>query len=73
MLGKVLFTARTKAGYTLKELSAITGTSYQHLSMMERGDREPSLPTLRRLDKALHFPSRAIVQFIRCEPEEPTP
>ena len=66
MRGELLSTAREKAGLTLKELAARTGTSYQFLSKIEQDKRGLSLDTLRRLDKALKLPSKTLLQIIRC-------
>lgn len=76
MLGPMLLHARTRAKLTLKETADKTGTSYQYLSKLERNQGLPSIPTLRRLDKVLHFPTRELLRWLRCEPsasEDDTP
>jgi transcriptional regulator with XRE-family HTH domain len=53
MIGTHLLYMRTAAhGYTLKELSALTGLSVAYLSDLERGRSEPSLKTLCAIAKA---------------------
>lgn len=67
MLGPMLLHARTRAKLTLKQTADKTGTSYQYLSKLERGRGLPSIPTLRRLHKILHFPARDLLRLLRCE------
>ena len=67
MLGPMLLHARTRAKLTLKETADKTGTSFQYLSKLERGLGLPSIPTLRRLDKVLHFPARELLRLLRCD------
>ena len=45
--------ARKAAGLTQVELSRKTGMSQQDISAIERGDREPTASTLRKLADAL--------------------
>lgn len=45
--------ARKAAGLTQVELSRKTGLSQQDISSIERGDREPTASTLRKLADAL--------------------
>ena len=67
MLGPMLLQARTRAKLTLKETADKTGTSFQYLSKLERNQGLPSIPTLRRLDKVLHLPSRDLLRWLRNE------
>lgn len=66
MFGHLLREARTRAGLTQKELAQKTGTSFQFVSKIEADERSVSLDTLRRLDKALHFPTKTLLHIIRC-------
>ena len=45
--------ARKSAGITQVELSRKTGMSQQDISSIERGDRDPTATTLRKLADAL--------------------
>lgn len=45
--------ARKAAGLTQVELSRKTGMSQQDISSIERGDRDPTASTLRKLANAL--------------------
>lgn len=73
MFGTILRQARTKAGLTQKQVAAKTDTSYQYISKLERGEKPCSLDTLRRLDSVFHFPTRTLVQLIRCAGTEIKP
>jgi len=46
---------RTKNGYSLAELGALTGISKQDLNRMEEGFRNPTKTQLRDLSRALKF------------------
>ena len=45
-LGAQLKTAREKKGYTLKQLSEISGLSIGFISQVERGQTDPSLSSV---------------------------
>lgn len=52
-LGGQLKTAREKKGYTLKQLSEISGLSIGFISQVERGQTDPSLSSLKNLATSL--------------------
>lgn len=51
-LAEYLHFARVQRGYTLNDLSGLTGLSISYLSDMEHGRSEPSLKTLCAIAKA---------------------
>lgn len=52
-LGKRLKTARTKRGYSIKELSGISGLSEQHISNLESGRDSASVEAVVALANSL--------------------
>ena len=61
-LGAQLKTAREKKGYTLKQLSEISGLSIGFISQVERGQTDPSLSSLKNLATALDLKLRKDMQ-----------
>lgn len=57
-LGAQLKTAREKKGYTLKQLSEVSGLSIGFISQVERGQTDPSLSSLKNLATALDIKLR---------------
>jgi transcriptional regulator with XRE-family HTH domain len=53
--GRVLRTARQRAGLSLRELAARAGTSHSTLSAYETGAKTPSVHTLERILRAAGF------------------
>ncbi len=51
----LLRTARRRAGYSLRELAELAGTSYSTLSDYERGAKVPALDTMTRVLNAAGF------------------
>jgi transcriptional regulator with XRE-family HTH domain len=47
---------RKAKGYTLSDLSSMTGCTSSHLSQIERGLKQPSLDMLRRISNCLEVP-----------------
>ena len=54
-LGKILKQARIMLELTLRDLAAQSGVSGSHLGRIERGERFPSAPVLRKIAKPLRF------------------
>lgn len=54
-LAKQLRNARIKQKKTLRQLAEETGISYQHISDIELGKKDPSWEKLERLARALKF------------------
>ncbi|GAH92551.1 unnamed protein product, partial [marine sediment metagenome] len=54
-LGEILKQRRRTMPLTLKEVAARSGVSPSHLGRIERGERFPSAPVLRKLAKALEL------------------
>ena len=48
-----LSTLRVQAGFSVQQLAAAAGMTRQALHRLERGDRQPSWESVRRLTKAL--------------------
>jgi transcriptional regulator with XRE-family HTH domain len=74
---KVLFSdaltqARERARLSKGDLARATGVSYKHIDNMEAGRRPPTLDTVRKLDKRLHFPAKVLLALIRGEPVQTT-
>jgi len=59
-LGKRIKQARIMLGLTLRDLAAQSGVSGSHLGRIERGERFPSAPVLRKIAKPLHFDEGAL-------------
>lgn len=57
-LGAQLKVAREKKGYTLKQLSEVSGLSIGFISQVERGQTDPSLSSLKNLATALDIKLR---------------
>lgn len=55
MLGRELYNARERRGFSVRELSAESGVSREAISAIERGDRYPSLQTLEALVHVLNI------------------
>lgn len=51
-----LQTLRAKDAMTLKQLSEITGLSFQYLSQLEIGDRRPTPRAIAKIAEAINVP-----------------
>jgi transcriptional regulator with XRE-family HTH domain len=67
--GKAFRIARAIAGLQQKELAAIAEVDPSHISLIEKGQRQPSVGTLRKLSKALKVPER-LIMLLAAEPED---
>ena len=61
MIGEMAAEARHRAGLTQVEVAALVEITPMVYSRMERGKVMPSVPTLRRLCRALHVSSDALL------------
>lgn len=52
---------RIEKGMSLQELAKVCSFSTAHLSLIERGERNPSLKTLERIAENLDVPLRALL------------
>ena len=68
-IGKTIRLCRAKKGWTQAELSKRTNITVPHLSMMESGDRDPTMDSLKSLANAFDLPLNVFV-FLASEPEE---
>jgi transcriptional regulator with XRE-family HTH domain len=62
-LGKTIRILRDAKGYSMSEMARRCGVSTAFLSLVEKGDRHPSLKSLRSMAKALGLPSDALLQI----------
>jgi transcriptional regulator with XRE-family HTH domain len=60
-IGKTIRILRTARELKLSELAEGTGLSVAYLSLVENGERQPSVDVLRRVAKALRVPSESLV------------
>jgi transcriptional regulator with XRE-family HTH domain len=60
--------ARLRAGLTQRELAARAGVPQSTVSVYERGERQPTLPTLERLLRAAGFTLRTDLAPIGPDP-----
>ena len=60
-LGKTIRILRQAKALKLSELASDSGISIAFLSLLESGQRQPSLDVIRRLSKSLGVPSEALV------------
>jgi len=61
-LGNRVRELRTKANLTQKELAEKAGLNNNYLSMLERGDRNPSYLTMLKLAHGLKVPVKKLVE-----------
>jgi len=60
-LGKTIKRLRTETGLSQRELAEAAGLTPSFLSLIESGEREPSLATIRSLAKALKTPAEIVI------------
>ncbi|MFN7925908.1 MAG: helix-turn-helix transcriptional regulator [Bryobacteraceae bacterium] len=68
-LGRAIKTCRTNRGMTQGELAKKAKLSVSHLSLLERGLRDPTVSVVERIAKALRIPMSVLV-FLAAEPNE---
>jgi transcriptional regulator with XRE-family HTH domain len=61
--GKALQDARKQCQMSQDQLADTTGLHRTHISLMERGMREPSLDTLVKLSRALGVPPAEMIEW----------
>ncbi|MGN6579850.1 MAG: helix-turn-helix domain-containing protein [Bordetella sp.] len=62
--GRVLRQLRKKAGLTQEQLGFEAHLERNYISMLERGERQPSLSTVFKLAKPLHVEPEKIVELV---------
>jgi XRE family transcriptional regulator of biofilm formation len=67
--GKGIKIARSLAGLRQRELAKLAGVDPSHVSLIEKGKRQPSLKTLEKLSTALNIPHHLLV-LISADPKE---
>lgn len=60
-IGSVLGILRRAKGVKLKDIAIAAEVSTPFLTLVEKGDREPSLAVLRRIAKALDVPTEVVI------------
>ncbi|MEE6288176.1 helix-turn-helix domain-containing protein [Georgenia sp. MJ173] len=65
VLGRRIRHVRTRAGLTLRELAARTGSTASHLSLVENGHREPRISLLTEISATLSVP---VAELLADEP-----
>ena len=70
IVGKVLQEYRERKNYSQEVLSGFAQIGRTHLSMIERGERKPTLETLFRIADALGVPPHKIVETIEKRMEQ---
>lgn len=69
-IGTKVRTLRKEKGYTLKEVSGLTGLSISFISEIEREERNPSLSNLEKIAYALGSTSDVILSGVSFNPNE---
>ncbi len=69
-IGKAIRILRQAKEWKLKELADRAQISVSFLSLVESGERQPSLDVIRRIAKALRIPSEALVLMALGSDEE---
>jgi len=67
MLGEQLRKARNKAGLTQEELAFRAGVSLQYVSLLELGEKSPTVDTLIKLCKAMGASAGKIVAKVESK------
>jgi transcriptional regulator with XRE-family HTH domain len=60
-LGRAIKLIRSARGKSLADVAERSGTSVPFLSLVEGGDRQPSLATLRKISEALEIPPEVLI------------
>jgi transcriptional regulator with XRE-family HTH domain len=60
-LGKTIKRLRTEVGFSQRDLAEAADLTPSFLSLIEKGDREPSLATIRKIADALKIPAEIII------------
>lgn len=61
-IAAVLKALRLYAGLSLSQFGELIGMSKQRVSALERGDFQPTLPTLQRISEAMDYPVWKIIR-----------
>jgi len=72
-LGRNLFRARRRAGYSQDELATLCSLHRTEIGHVENGRRLPRVDTLLKLASALAVPVEELIQGIEWAPPAPTP
>jgi transcriptional regulator with XRE-family HTH domain len=72
-IGKNLWSARRRAGYSQEDLGALACLHRTEVGMVENGERLPRIDTLMKLAAALEVRVEALVEGIEWLPPGPPP
>lgn len=61
-LARKIIRDRANAGLTQRQLAALAGISFEHLSRIETGKHTPTVPTIDKIDRALKQAAKRNVQ-----------
>lgn len=70
-IGRAIKLCRSQKGWTLRELSHLTGITVSHLSMIERNQRDASMSAMQSLANAFGMPLNVLI-FLAADPNELT-
>lgn len=71
MFSAALTSAREREKLSKLDLARETGVSYSHIDNIESGRRPPTLETVRKLDRRLHFAAKVLLALIRDDDTTP--
>ncbi len=68
-VGIVLRKLRQKRGLSQEVVSGLAGIARTHLTMIEKGNKQPNLETLWRISQALNMPLSELIRLVEAEIE----
>jgi transcriptional regulator with XRE-family HTH domain len=68
-VGRAIKLCRSQKGWTLAELGKRTGIAASHLSMIEHGDRDPSMTAMQAIANAFGMPLNVLI-FLAADPDD---
>lgn len=68
-VGIVLRKLRQKRGLSQEVVSGLAGIARTHLTMIEKGSKQPNLETLWRISQALNMPLSELIRLVEAEIE----
>ncbi len=70
-LGQAVRRFRTERGYSQEGFAALVGLHRTYVGGIERGERNPTIKTLRRMAKALNIPVSRLIREMERDLDEP--
>lgn len=68
-VGMVIRKLRKKRGLSQEVVSGLAGIARTHLTMIEKGSKQPNLETLWRISLALNMPLSELIRLVEAEIE----